>query len=374
MKFIWYNYYDVGAYVSKKRNTSGVGEGLLGSVEYKSLAKINELFSNCPWGMLHDISGHVAHPFNVLTRTPYQYRNYTQSFDQTCLAAAEQIAKSTDKPIAVNWSGGIDSTTALVALLQTVPVDRMRVVCNQYSIVEYPTFYQDIIRDRIETIDLADWPNRAAELFTVSGDAGDTVWGVIDDSFYAANKDCLHSSWKDWAVDRIGPNKMPTLEFVEEFCSWSGVEIRTVLDLRTWFYLCCKWQDKATKLFTDAPSNLGPKNLVPFYDADDGFMMWTMNNLDKIIGDSWTSYKVPAKQFIYKFHQDQDYLENKTKYNSVSMYGNTSIWKLLNQGSRFVIDEHYYHHTLPSWPFVDVHQFENWNNQHQLIPIGLVEQ
>jgi hypothetical protein len=93
MKFIWYNYYDVGAYVSKKRNTSGVGEGLLGSVEYKSLAKINELFSNYPWGMLHDISGHVAHPFNVLTRTPYQYRNYTQSFDQTCLAAAEQIAK-----------------------------------------------------------------------------------------------------------------------------------------------------------------------------------------------------------------------------------------------------------------------------------------
>ena len=349
------------------------GEGMVGSDDYKSLSQLNRLFSSKPWGMLHDISNHVPHPFNVLTRTPYQYRHYDLSFEQTCLDTAKKIVASTDKPISVSWSGGIDSTTALVALLKTAPTERLRIICNQQSIDEYPTFYQDVIHNKIEILDPSDWPYRASEFFTVSGDAGDTVWAAIDDSFYNLHRDNLHKSWKTWMVENT--NVKLDIEFVERFCNWSGVEIRTLLDLRTWFYLCCKWQDKAMKIFYESPSTLSSpkKNLVAFYDVDDRFMMWTMNNLDKIIGNCWTDYKLPAKKFIYSFHCDDNYMSNKTKEYSGSYTGNVTLWKLLNSDSCFTVDENYQHHTLPSWPFIDVHEFESWNNKFQLIPIDVIE-
>ena len=364
MSFLWYDSQLIQAYLEDKRQCPGLTENDLGHPYSKKFYKLNQLFSPEPLGMIHDISGHVPHPLNVITRNPYEYYNETRTFGQVCLDTAKKIADHTDRPLIVTWSGGIDSTSVLVAMLQTVPWDRITVVCSQRSINEYPELYKDIIKPHLKTIDFSTWFSTFQDYFTVSGDAGDTVWAVIDNDFYQGHHESRNRLWSDWIDQKI----MPDLEFVEEFRNWSQVNIKTVLDLRAWFYLCCKWQDKSMKFFTDCP---GMTDLTgsPFYDFDNSFRAWTMNNLDKIIADSWKQYKMPAKQFIHDFHPCDNYLQNKTKEQSVDIVSRNEYWKLINGHCRFAIDENYVSHGFPSWPFLDMYQLQDFNKIHNLIPM-----
>jgi hypothetical protein len=363
MSWLWYNDEMIQCYLRDKRQTPKLIEHDLGHPYAKKLYAINQLFSTNPKGMLHDISGHVPHVLNVVTQGAYQYYLETRSFGQICLDTAENIAKHTDLPLAVNWSGGIDSTSALVAILQTVPWDRITVVCTAKSIKEYPEFYKDIVEPHLKTIDPTAWLNTFCDYFTISGDAGDTVWATIDDSFYQSQHQNINLHWANW----IDQTVMPDLEFVEEFCSWSQVDIKSVLDLRTWFYLCCKWQDKAMNFFINSPG-ITNKNGCPFYDFDNSFRAWTMNNLDKIIGNSWNQYKMPAKEFIYKFHACNNYLQNKTKKDSIDLNRSIQHWQLTNQQCNFDIDDQYQAYSLPSSPFLDMYQFQDFNQVHNLVP------
>jgi hypothetical protein len=366
MKFYWYNNTDVRSYLRHKLKNPGVFEFKLGDVRYKNLYKLNRVFSDAPWGMIHDISGNVPNPLNVKSIIEYKFRPTESTFSSVALAAAKKIANSTYQRIAVTWSGGIDSTVALVALIQTVPAARLVVVCNQQSIAEFPSFYQEVIQPNIETITPSEWFARALEFFNVSGDAGDNVWGTIDQSFWEKHHHTFNNSWHNW-IDQ----SLVDIDFVEEFCTWSGVNINTVLELRTWFYLCCKWQDKTVKFYFERPG-LSAINAIPFYSVDNTFQNWTMNNLHQIIGERWTDYKVPAKQFINNFFNDNEYLVNKTKVESTSMISSIRLQYITNNTSKFALDTNYQAHTLPSWPIIDAVQFEDWNDQYHLIPQNIL--
>jgi hypothetical protein len=361
MKFLWYNDQDIRCYLRQKRETETITEHEFGNKNYQNLYKINKLFSSAPWGMIHDISNHVPHPFNVGTNIQYQYNLSDLTFGGLCLQTAKKIADSTIKPLAVCWSGGIDSTAALTALLQTVDRERITVVCNRFSIDEHPGFYQDVIKDRIKTLNHLQWIEQIDNFYSISGDAGDTVWGVIDESFWNNHNEHFDTPWQDWINTDIGPD----IEFVEEFCSWSGVKINTVIELRTWFYLCCKWQDKAMRFFMRIPGLTAAAG-NSFYNLDNRFCNWTMNNLDKIIGNSWQDYKVPAKQFIDDFYQDTEWLSTKTKVDSTTIKAKTNLKMLLNDRHSFAITADYRSHALPCWPFVDIVNMEDWNDQHKL--------
>jgi hypothetical protein len=315
--------------------------------------------------MLHDITNHVAHPFDVTTKNQYTYKLQPKTFGELCLQTAESISKMSDRPIAVFWSGGIDSTSALTAILQTVPLSRITVVCDHASIDEFPSFYEQKIKNRVKVISLNEFNKRYFEYFSVTGDGGDTVWGVVDNSFWTKNQYTLHLPWQD-VIDR---STFDDIDFVEEFCTWSGVDIITWMDLRTWFYLCCKWQDKCARPYTFR-GNLTDRDIVPFYDIDDSFQTWAVNNLDNIIGNTWQEYKIPAKQFIHQYHSDTDYLKNKSKVESMSV--NYTLSSNYNSYLRLAIDQNYSEIRLPCWPFVDYADIEDFNDQYQLIPHSLL--
>jgi hypothetical protein len=368
MKFYWYNIENVRVYLRHKLKNPDAYEHKMGDVRYRKLYKINKLFSSNPWGMIHDITNHVPNPMNIQTNVAYNFVPTSNTFGEVSLATAEKIANSTDRKIAVTWSGGIDSTAALVALLQTVPSSRLTIVCDQNSINEFPAFYHEVIDKHIETMTHVEWFEKALDFFNVSGDAGDTVWGAIDNSFWDSQHQNFNLPWQDWMNRDI-----VNIDFVEEFCSWSGTTINTVLDLRVWFYLCCKWQDKAMRLYFNRPG-LSLNTAVPFYNVDNSFQNWTMNNLESIIGPQWTDYKIPAKQFINDFFKDDDYFFNKTKVESTSMHWSTNLWTVKNNAACFALDTDYRNHSLPSWPLLDSVQIEDWNDRYQLIPASILQQ
>jgi len=92
--------------------------------------------------------------------------------------------------IYVGWSGGIDSTAALVALLQTATTSRRRrlkVVLDEESMVENPTFYRNFIGGgKLEEVPRQGQPlswhedrirrENAANVF-VTGELGDQLFG-----------------------------------------------------------------------------------------------------------------------------------------------------------------------------------------------------
>jgi len=372
MNFYWIEQLVFRSYIRAKCKNNVITEFDLGNDSYKKLHQLNRCFSNNPWGLQHDISNHVPHPFHIKTQNPYTFANESRSFGDICLATADKISHMTDRPIVVSWSGGIDSTAALVALMQTVTHNRLFVVCNNYSIDEFPSFYEQKIKNKLQVITPLHYANNYQDFFSVSGDGGDTVWATIDQSFWNSNHEKFNLPWQD-CIDR---DILDDIDFVEEFCSWSGRDIKTWLDLRTWYYLCCKWQDKCMHQYS-LISGLTDKDAVPFYNVDSSFQQWTMNNLDQIIGIQWQDYKIPAKQFIYDFHSDVDYLQNKTKVDSVYLDPDliTVTGDLSNNINmttpRIAISENFCDYQLPSWPFISYKEIEDFNDKYQLFDQSL---
>lgn len=372
MSFFWFNDTIFKSYLRAKYKNDHITEHDFGDLNYPKLHKLNQCFSSRPWGLQHDISNHIPHPFDIKTKTAYEFSNEPRTFGDVCLDTAQIISRMTDRIIAVFWSGGIDSTTALVALLQTIPMQQLVVVCNQASIDEFPSFYEHKIKDRVKVISPRLYLQHYRDFFSVTGDGGDTVWGVIDETFWQSNSHKINLPWQDC----IDQSVLPDIDFVQEFCTWSGKEIKSWLELRVWFYLCCKWQDKCMRPYY-LRCNVSPKDIVPFYDIDRSFQNWTMNNLDLIIGKRWVDYKIPAKEFILRYHNDADYLRYKSKVGSIyfDFYncdnGQTRTeWPTLDLQShyRIAVHEDFVDFPLSSWPFVDYAEIEDFNDQFGLIP------
>ena len=93
------------------------------------------------------------HDSSWLPDVKYKYKK-VGTFEEVCMDAA-QILVDTGKTIDFHWSGGLDSTTALVALNEIAP-KQLHIICNKYSIAEYPSYYDKIIKHLDHTVDDTD--------------------------------------------------------------------------------------------------------------------------------------------------------------------------------------------------------------------------
>jgi hypothetical protein len=172
-------------------------------------------------------------------------------------------------------------------------------------------------------------------------------------------------------------------DFIKEVCSWSGTEIRTTLDLRTWFYLNFKWQDKAMDPIWCGGQGMKKHNTHIFYDYNGDFEAWTMNNLDLLcIGKSYTDCKIPAKQFINDYYRCDRYLKEKTKVNSGWWTADDTNGEKMYFGQKLIfeanetinglsvpiaVDSDYNRHYLESMPVFDKNQYHQWNQENNFI-------
>jgi hypothetical protein len=371
MKFFWYNTDIVDFFLKVSHNITA---DAVGSSAYQSLVRLDKhMTGDNVLGFVHDTTNHVPHHFNIKTQTPYTYSQFFDNFETTSLTVAKKIVNATHKPIAVLWSGGIDSTHVLVSLLRVVSPSRITVVLSEDSVFEYSSFYNDIIQNQLTTISTVEWASAVDNYFTVSGHGGDALWGMLYDDF------CVNTVLSDrnrpWQ-DVFAKNFCADFDFFEEFCTWSGVEIRTYIEFRTWFYLCCKWQDQCNRLYMYSV-DLGAHNSCAFYNFDNSFRLWAVHNLDKIIGSAWQDYKVPAKHMIFQYHNDLEYFKNKSKVKSHGL--DSTIYQYnsknkLNNLKRFVIFDDYTTYNLPSWPKLNVEEWKKFNSEHELIPQNVLKE
>ncbi len=260
------------------------------------------------------------------------------------------------KPLTFLWSGGIDSTSALIALIQTNPSwhRSINVICTNYSISsENPKFYQDFLQPHncvtvVEGTDLLDNQFWSSKDLVVTGDCADQLFGfgfvkrldgpwLTDQSIRDVPIDQIRSrafelvrekyQWlKQYNSSSFGLDLFHSLPEAQDiFMSWfddylsrSPVPLRDGFDFQWWVAFSMKLQMLRYRAawMCGNPNLIDLKRYQAFFDCPD-FQRWAIDCHDtKWPERTPTTYKKPFKDYIYDHTQDSDYYANKTKESS----------------------------------------------------------
>jgi len=291
-----------------------------------------------------------------------------RSIDEIILERAEilwQWIEKGDKLGMLWWSGGIDSTAMIVAMIQTSTPIRMQLIkvgLNQRSIEEYPLFFNKYIKQLPQMfISHNDGLQIDLDVLHISGEIGDQIFGSDylracfggGGRIFAGQEHFLgniKAPWEDvmslFVRDQLLAKNLPaeyhaTLMDTYNMLNVNApLEIVTLFDFWWWSNFNLKYTHVANRLqLNSSNSALAHKRIDSFFDSDT-FQRWSVNNHDKKIGDTWKSYKAPLKDFVYSFTKDRDWQKNKTKVQSLRMGVSANTLLMDSNYNRFsVVDK-----------------------------------
>lgn len=249
------------------------------------------------------------------------YSTMTTSFSDLMIQRANQLI-ATGKPIDMYWSGGIDSTSILAALLRS-GVTNIHVYLTPASIAEYPLFFTKYVRDLPHTIQDGPAVNVKVNLnnIIVSGELGDQIFG---------SDLILQYDRADLDMPYVGFFHQDFVNSMKPVIDNAPIEINSLIDFLWYFNFCFKWH--FVKLRLPMQSNFVNSNwqnyFCPFFDTLE-FQLWSMNNRDKIIKTDMNTYKWISKEFILDFTGDNDYFKNAIKLRSLKILS-SARWNAIN--------------------------------------------
>ena len=254
----------------------------------------------------------------------------------------QTLIQTQHKQIYVQWSGGIDSTCILVAMLKNFDRDTLSrvTVCYTYdSILEYSKFYLGHILPNFKTqdlnlvpLDLAGQPNA----LLIDGQTADTLTmsmaPSLDINMAVRNSDLLVKDWRtdpdtlilylsrvtgsrefaQWYYDRIGENIKSVdvpIETYFDFMWWAGFNY-------DWAYQTfCQW------FYLQRSNQLGFKEFsnkyLPWF-CNDEYQLWSLTHVGAWVkhGRGVASFKQDAKHYCYEYTHDEWNWRYKTKVSS----------------------------------------------------------
>lgn len=266
--------------------------------------------------------------FTILDEIP-QVLDTTKTFAQICSERSGEIINSTNGKIKVLWSGGIDSTVALISLIKELKsidrIDRLSILLSKESIIEYPNFFNDIINDKLnfELIKTSIFDHIQSTETIITGENGDQLFGSDKLKYPVMTGDAFvpYENILEFIISRkLGTDKFTQriIEFIEPVIKQSTVEIISLYDYLWWLNFSLKWQTVSMRLIhgLERTHNDLETNVFHFFRSKD-FQIWSLQNHSSKIKREWNSYKYIAKEFIYEFHKDKLYLQQKEKEQSL---------------------------------------------------------
>lgn len=255
-------------------------------------------------------------------------------------STAKRLA-ALDRPLTVYWSGGIDSTVVLIALIKQ-GVQTIEVAMNEKSIIENGDFYRGYIQGKLKTVDPIDVPTKlltTAENVIVTGELNDQLFGSdamlrvifssgydvllgpLSEDVYAAAMCKANASISDAHVRLIYADILAS-------AATQNVPLRTVFDAMWWANFAFKWQCVLTRMYMYAPisatnslTDAHRSRLHHFFGGTD-FQQWACERIEPKILTRWGDYKITAKRYIYRFDGNEDYLIHGVKVVSLRDLGN----------------------------------------------------
>jgi hypothetical protein len=275
-------------------------------------------------------------------------KNDNSSFEDLAFSRANDIRNKTkDSKVYLMYSGGIDSSTALVSMINSWPkedLERLHILMSYRSIEEFPDMWKDInniFKGRIIN-SLTNTDKLLDDGYIITGELGDQVFGsdVIIPLVDLYGEDAINMPWKNninhFYKRFFGANFRPNVDlFVDMYSmtlSYCPFEIKTCFDFVWWFSFTNKWQlvkyrHLAQKRFSNPQDSFS--RIMHFFDTPE-FQRWSLDNQDKKIKNTLNTYKYTAKEFIVKYTKHTDYLK-KPKVGSLQF-----IWS--NFDKNYAID------------------------------------
>lgn len=297
--------------------------------DYGILQDISDMFGGMPTPVV-DRTKIFTPPLNTKLLEPMRQNPTTNAkFEDCCRSRAKELLE-TDKQIDVYWSGGIDATTALVALLEQDEHNQVNVKLNYESIGEYPWFFENIIKKRCnyEMFDGYYCLDYNLDNLIVTGLCGDKLFGSLE---MLQDKSERNLPWNTafYNIFNVKSNIRETLiSRLPIHLKKCPFEVRTQQDLLFWLGYSMHWQMAHTRWMIYLPCDSKEKleNVQAFFNSQ-CFEKWALTNPDLRMKDTWNTYKFPMKDYIYKYTKDKLYRDYKLKvFSSANFAAIPNVW------------------------------------------------
>lgn len=236
------------------------------------------------------------------------------------------------------WSGGIDSTLILAAILKNWKKENLKklvVVLNQHSIDENKAMYENYIHEKLktETTDkfFSGELNFSYDNIYVDGNVGDTVSYLRIDHFDSKYPGYYKKSWKkhiNILIEHFSEfenleHGQDTYKKVVKSLNENNLEVETIYDFLWWMtfnwlhdkllynilwqYAPCFNRDIDIKKFLE-------ENMFQWFNGND-YQDWTVSSIGTSlrIGDDISTNKLAFKKYIFEYNKDYDYFKFKLK-------------------------------------------------------------
>ena len=282
------------------------------------------LFTDNMW----DRSGVLTPDTNIVPLTPISRAMATKHFNQICQEQAVELAKlanDKDKKLFVFWSGGLDSTAVFLLLREVLDKDKLVVVYNEESVVEYPGFLENNVFGVYETVILdmfALWKTVkecCGKGIIVTGEISDQLFGSM--VYLNHNAEELQKPWGSYGNSGFGRSKR-----INEFVDGCPRNITTVAEMLWWFNYAMKYQFVQLRMLIDNEVTILNNNIIHFFDTTDFNDYAVATDIqEKIPGFDIKNYKMPLRHVIANLSGDTVYAYNKPKVPSLARrYGRIS--------------------------------------------------
>lgn len=260
--------------------------------------------------------------------------------------AAQAIIKRSaeeNKPIAIMYSGGMDSTCVTSALLKNGA--SIKIVGSQASIEENPVFYAEVlINNSSVSLEIGNpllyLLDHSDEHLFITGECGAHLMGTINWTKYGGreieNVDAIEA---DHLAADIFRNPTPyfnipddTKQLLLKVLDKAPRTFHTNYDAQWWAIYALKWQFVAYR--TQLWIGKCCPNLINFF-MNDEFQHWALSNdvRVKCPNYEWRNYKMPIRDYIYSYFPN-----NAASYDLPKRASMDKTYSQLSLRGRFVLD------------------------------------
>lgn len=278
---------------------------------------------------------------SFVTRLPQDTNlNLEEIYDRRAIEIFNS-AKSTNRNIVIQWSGGVDSTSMLISFLKNLSLSDQEIITvalSTNSVIEHPQFYKKYISKKLKIINWLDVDVNnefLSENIILHGDPANCLYGpsgmmysdLVASGGHLEPWEChidsmIHSIDRQTSVYpgtvNIGKWYIDKVSRVLEELHLD--RIRTVCDWWWWQYFNFKWFGSIVRPLIwcrrDYSAPISKENYEFFsrnaFYAGQEFQDWSFTKLPDLIGVVPTlSYKPDAKKYIIEFDGNRTYYEKK---------------------------------------------------------------
>jgi hypothetical protein len=262
-----------------------------------------------PLGLVQDRTRTLPHYLKMggWEPLPVYDSSYQRSFKELVFERAHEIIKiANGQRINISWSGGLDSTTLLFALMEIADLKQLKVFCNYNSIVESSVIYDRYLKGKVEVdLGLPVVSPKFGEGLILTGYHGDSLFPNYSLDTFDGVPELFTTHWKDWLtkeqVDVVEPilENYPNKEIVQMVPEYlSFVEINF------------KWQWSKTHKKRNIPIEVASR-VHNFYETVD-FQKWAIGNYEPKYRDhDKTTYKWTMRQLLKELMGASFYTDHK---------------------------------------------------------------